>query len=74
MSTVYSVLCMLCGRLSGHVRGTRFLRAAGAPPLIDRGGRYRCGFCGGNVYLEPDDTMTRLYPGEMDETVERRAS
>jgi len=46
----------MCGRASGHVREGRFHRLNDAPPLINRAGRSRCGFCGGNVYLEAEDS------------------
>jgi hypothetical protein len=49
---------MMCGRTSGQVRGGVFYRIPAAPPLESRGGRTRCGFCSGNLYLEPDDSIT----------------
>jgi hypothetical protein len=55
--TNYSVNCMMCGRASGQVRHGVFYRALGAPPLENRDGRSRCGFCSGNLYLEPDDSI-----------------
>lgn len=56
MAHVFNVSCMMCGRASGHVREGRFHRLPAAPPLINRAGRTRCGFCGGNVYLEAEDS------------------
>ncbi|MBI4493795.1 MAG: hypothetical protein HY690_13470 [Chloroflexi bacterium] len=56
MQNVYAVQCMLCGRTSGQVRNGAFHRAPTAPPLKSRGGRHWCGFCGGNIYLEHDDS------------------
>ena len=56
--TNYSVNCMMCGRASGQVRNGVFYRSPGAPSLENRSGRSRCGFCGGNLYLEPDDSIT----------------
>ena len=53
----YSVNCMMCGRSSGQVRSGVFYRAPGAPALENHGGRTRCGFCSGNLYLEPDDSV-----------------
>jgi hypothetical protein len=47
---------MMCGRASGHVRNGSFVRLPSAPALVVRGGRSRCGFCGGNVYLEAEDS------------------
>jgi hypothetical protein len=57
MVTMYSVNCMMCGRTSGQVRSGVFYRAPGAPALENRAGRSRCGFCSGNLYLEPDDSI-----------------
>jgi hypothetical protein len=62
MVASYSVSCMMCGRASGQVRSGVFFRAPGAPPLENRAGRTRCGFCGGNLYLEPDDSITAPLP------------
>ncbi len=56
MFYVYNVSCMMCGRPSGHVRNGTFQRLPSAPPLVAKGGRSRCGFCGGNVYLEAEDS------------------
>jgi hypothetical protein len=47
---------MMCGRSSGQVRNGHFFRSQAAPPLRLHGGKKVCGFCGGNVYLEPDDS------------------
>ncbi len=56
MAQVFNVHCMMCGRASGHVREGRFHRLSVAPPLMTHEGRTRCGFCGGNVYLEAEDS------------------
>ena len=70
MTTVYNILCMLCGRSSGQVRGGQFYRAAEAPlPVWDQG-RNHCGFCSGNLFLEPDDSG--IIPYTMPDTVARR--
>ena len=56
MHYMYNVHCMMCGRASGYVRSGVVQRLPSAPPLVQRGGRSRCGFCGGNVYLEAEDS------------------
>jgi len=56
MVAVYNVICMLCGRMAGQVRAGRFVAAADAPPPLRERGKNRCGACGGNLYLESDDS------------------
>ncbi len=60
--TYFNLHCMMCGRAAGHVYRGRFSRAPAAPPLEFRGGRSRCGFCGGNVYLEAEDSPVTVRP------------
>ena len=75
MFCVYNVSCMMCGRASGYVRNGAFEKLPSAPPLAARGGRSRCGFCGGNVYLEAEDSPVALRPVEsLEERRARRAS
>ncbi len=57
MVTSYSVNCMMCGRSSGQVRRGIFVRLPNAPSLVLRDGHNRCGYCQGNLYLEPDDGL-----------------
>jgi hypothetical protein len=64
MVTMYSVNCMMCGRASGQLRNGVFHRAPSAPKPENRGGRTRCGFCSGNLYLEPDDSLVATAPVE----------
>jgi hypothetical protein len=56
MAQLFNVHCMLCGRPSGHVRDGSFRRLPGAPPLAVRAGKTRCGYCGGSLYLEAEDS------------------
>ena len=56
MAHFFNVHCMLCGRASGQVRNGSFKRLASAPPLKTQAGRSRCGFCGGSLYLEAEDS------------------
>jgi hypothetical protein len=56
MAHFYNVHCMLCGRASGQVRNGTFRRLPSAPPLRTQAGRSRCGFCGGSLYLEAEDS------------------
>jgi hypothetical protein len=75
MFYVYNVSCMMCGRASGCVRNGAFERLPTAPPLDARGGRSRCGFCGGSLYLEAEDSPVVLSPIRgLDEHQTSRAS
>jgi len=56
MAHLFNVHCMLCGRASGQVRNGTFHRLRTAPPLKTQGGSSRCGFCGGGLYLEAEDS------------------
>ena len=56
MASLYNVHCMLCGRHSGQVRDGTFRRLPSAPPLAKRAGKSRCGYCGGSLYLEAEDS------------------
>lgn len=62
MMYVYNVHCMMCGRAAGHVRDGVFRRLPSSPPLVVRAGRSRCGSCGGNVYLEAEDSPVMPLP------------
>ena len=56
MAQFFNVHCMLCGRAAGQVRNGSFTRLPSAPPLRTEHGRSRCGFCGGSLYLEAEDS------------------
>jgi hypothetical protein len=56
MAQAFNVHCMLCGRPSGQVRNGAFRRLPSAPPLAVRAGKTRCGYCGGSLYLEAEDS------------------
>jgi hypothetical protein len=56
MASLFNVHCMLCGRHSGQVRDGSFRRHPSAPPLAVSAGKSRCGYCGGSLYLEAEDS------------------
>ena len=56
MAHLFNVHCMLCGRPSGQVQNGSFRRLPSAPPLQVRAGQSRCGYCGGSLYLEAEDS------------------
>ena len=57
MRSIYSVICMMCGRASGQLCDGAFTRVPNAPAPELRGGQTRCGFCGGSLYLELEDAL-----------------
>ena len=57
MRSIYSVVCLMCGRASGQLCDGAFIRVPNAPAPDLRAGQTRCGFCGGSLYLELEDTL-----------------
>jgi hypothetical protein len=56
--SVFNVQCVMCSRVSGQLLNGRFVPAVdGRTPVIGRMGS-RCAECGGNLYLEPDESIT----------------
>ena len=55
---VFNVQCVMCGRASGQVMNGVFVpnRRVRTPVAGQNGSR--CGECGGNLYLEPDESIT----------------
>ena len=75
MAHLFNVHCMLCGRASGQLRDGAFRRLASAPPLAVRDGQSRCGYCGGSLYLEAEDSpFSRDLGSYVKAPVARRAS
>jgi hypothetical protein len=71
MAHFFNVHCMLCGRASGQVRNGKFRRLPSAPPLKAQGGQSRCGFCGGSLYMEAEDSPFSRDLGSDARTAER---
>jgi len=75
MAQIFNVHCMLCGRQSGQLRNSRFQRLEGAPAPKSDGRRTVCGFCGGSLYLEADDSpFARIAARPEEIAAVRRAS
>ncbi|MBI2756412.1 MAG: hypothetical protein HYX52_06865 [Chloroflexi bacterium] len=56
---VFNVQCVMCGRAAGQLIGRGFVPAQRvAAPIAGRNGETRCGECGGNLYLEPEEAIT----------------
>ena len=57
--SVFNVQCVMCGRGCGLLLGGSFIPREGiSRPKAGKNGESRCGECGGNLYLEPDDAVT----------------
>ena len=54
---VFNVQCVMCGRASGQVMNGVFVPNHRVRPVPGKNGS-RCGECGGNLYLEPDESIT----------------
>jgi hypothetical protein len=55
---VFNVVCVMCGRSAGQVVQARFVKSPQVrAPQAGRDGP-RCGECAGNLYLEPDESVT----------------
>ena len=52
--SAHAVICMLCGRLFGHVLHGRFIAQPGSLSPERRGRSLRCRHCAGSVVLEAD--------------------
>lgn len=57
MTANYSVQCMMCGRSVGLIGNGVFWPTPEAPIIVKKAGRSCCGFCGGNLILEYDDSL-----------------
>ena len=55
---VFNVQCVMCGRAAGQLmNGTFVPNQRVRTPVPGKHGS-RCGECGGNLYLEPDESVT----------------
>lgn len=55
---VFNVQCVMCGRAAGQLMNGTFVPGGRSrAPVPSRTGS-RCGECGGNLYLEPDESIT----------------
>jgi len=62
---VFNVVCVMCSRSAGQIVCGRFVRRATAqPPVRGRDGS-RCGECGGNLYLEPAESVTQFMASQL---------
>jgi hypothetical protein len=55
---VFNVQCVMCGRAAGQLMSGTFVpNQKVTRPIAGKSGS-RCGECGGNLYLEPDEAIT----------------
>jgi hypothetical protein len=65
---VFNVQCVMCGRAAGQVLNGRFLPSLhGRAPVVGKNSTSRCGECGGNLYLEPDESVTPFMAAQIAE-------
>ena len=65
---VFNVQCVMCGRAAGQVLNGRFLPSLSTrAPALGTNGTSRCGECGGNLYLEPDESVTPFMAAQIAE-------
>lgn len=68
---VFNVQCVMCSRVAGQLLNGTFIQRLSTRPPVAGNGRSRCGECGGNLYLEPDDAIT---PYMMEQMLQERAA
>jgi hypothetical protein len=55
---VYNVQCVMCGRAAGQLMNGTFVPNQRVRTPVPCKNGSRCGECGGNLYLEPDESVT----------------
>jgi hypothetical protein len=55
---VFNVQCVMCGRASGQLINGGFVPNQRVKRPVPGKSGSRCGECGGNLYLEPDESVT----------------
>lgn len=62
---VFNVQCVMCGRPAGQLLNGTFVRNGQTrPPMPAKHGSH-CGECGGNLYLEPDESITPFMASQL---------
>ena len=74
---VFDVICLMCGRTAGQIRGKVFVatKGVGAPRRTARGAR--CSECGGTLYVDLGESIARVavgVPRDGGETPDREAA
>jgi hypothetical protein len=55
---VFNVQCVMCGRAAGQLMNGVFVPNQRVHHPVPGKNGSRCGECGGNLYLEPDESVT----------------
>jgi len=55
---VFNVQCVMCGRAAGQLMNGIFVPNSRVRTPIPAKNGSRCGECSGNLYLEPDESVT----------------
>jgi hypothetical protein len=55
---VFNVQCVMCGRAAGQLMNGTFVPNQRVQRPVPGKNGSRCGECGGNLYLEPDESVT----------------
>lgn len=55
---VFNVQCVMCGRAAGQLMHGTFVPNPRVRTPVPAKNCSRCGECGGNLYLEPDESVT----------------
>ena len=55
---VFNVQCVMCGRAAGQLMNGTFVPSQRVRMPVPGKTGSRCGECGGNLYLEPDESVT----------------
>lgn len=63
--SVFNVQCVMCGRVAGQLMKGVFVRGSGAASPVPGARGSRCGECGGNLYLEPDEAITPFMAAQL---------
>ncbi len=63
---VFNVQCVMCGRAAGQLmNGTFLANPKTRGPIPGKNHESRCGECGGNLYLEPDESITPFMAAQL---------
>jgi hypothetical protein len=55
---VFNVQCVMCGRAAGQLMNGAFVPNQRVRMPVPAKDGSRCGECGGNLYIEPDESVT----------------